>query len=119
MKQSSVHGKFCETFLLPVSVHHYNIFVLQVFITNSSNVFFLEAANELKSLLEEHVDMCKRVLNIYRSLVMHETMNQKTWYDHDIALHYSGLRCLLVICARPDCICPSQGADLAGVVKGN
>jgi len=59
---------------------------LQVFITNSSNVFLLEAANELKSLLEEHVDMCKRVLNIYRSLVMHETMNQKTWYVH---AHYS------------------------------
>jgi len=61
-------------------------FSLQVFITNSSNVFLLEAANELKSLLEEHVDMCKRVLNIYRSLVMHETMNQKTWYVH---AHYS------------------------------
>ncbi len=105
VKQSSVHGKFCETFLLPVSVRHYNIFFLQAFITNSSNVFFLEAANELKSLLEEHVDMCKRVLNIYRSLVMHETMNQKTWYDHDIALHYSGLRCLHVIFAHPDCVC--------------
>ncbi|XP_076833716.1 LOW QUALITY PROTEIN: ral GTPase-activating protein subunit alpha-1 [Brachyhypopomus gauderio] len=52
---------------------------LQVFITNSSNVFLLEPANELKSLLEEHVDMCKRVLNIYRSLVMHQTMEQKTW----------------------------------------
>lgn len=54
---------------------------MQVFITNSSNVFLLEAANEMKTLLEEHVDMCKRVLNIYRSLVMHETMNQKTWYN--------------------------------------
>ncbi|MGH0170336.1 UNVERIFIED_CONTAM: hypothetical protein FKN15_059350 [Acipenser sinensis] len=53
---------------------------LQVFITNSSNVFLLEPANDVKFLLEEHIDMCKRVLNIYRSLVMHETMDQKTWY---------------------------------------
>lgn len=52
---------------------------LQVFITHSSNVFLLEPANDIKILLEEHVDMCKRVLNIYRSLVMHETMDQKTW----------------------------------------
>ncbi|XP_058843710.1 ral GTPase-activating protein subunit alpha-1-like isoform X7 [Acipenser ruthenus] len=52
---------------------------LQVFITNSSNVFLLEPANDVKFLLEEHIDMCKRVLNIYRSLVMHETMDQKTW----------------------------------------
>lgn len=27
--------------------------------------------------------MCKRVLNIYRSLVMHETMDQKTWYGEE------------------------------------
>ncbi|XP_039597795.1 LOW QUALITY PROTEIN: ral GTPase-activating protein subunit alpha-1 [Polypterus senegalus] len=52
---------------------------LQVFIINSSNVFLLEPANDIKFLLEEHIDMCKRVLNIYRSLVMHETMDQKTW----------------------------------------
>lgn len=51
----------------------------QVFITHSANVFLLEPANDIKILLEEHVDMCKRVLNIYRSLVMHETMDQKTW----------------------------------------
>uniref|UniRef100_A0A671KCH5 Ral GTPase-activating protein subunit alpha-1-like n=1 Tax=Sinocyclocheilus anshuiensis TaxID=1608454 RepID=A0A671KCH5_9TELE len=68
-----------DTSVLEYNVHAGVQATLQVFITNSSNVFFLEAANELKSLLEEHVDMCKRVLNIYRSLVMHETMNQKTW----------------------------------------
>lgn len=51
-----------------------------MFITHSSNVFLLEPANDIRFLLEEHVDMCKRVLNIYRSLVMHETMDQKTWY---------------------------------------
>lgn len=57
-----------------------NFYMFQVFITNSSNVFLLEPANDVKFLLEEHIDMCKRVLNIYRSLVMHETMDQKTWY---------------------------------------
>ena len=51
-----------------------------MFITHSANVFLLEPANDVKSLLEEQVDMCKRVLNIYRSLVMHESMDQKTWY---------------------------------------
>jgi len=58
-----------------------------VFITHSANVFLLEPANDFKILLEEQVDMCKRVLNIYRSLVMHESMDQKTWYvrccNHD------------------------------------
>uniref|UniRef100_A0A673ILI6 Ral GTPase-activating protein subunit alpha-1-like n=1 Tax=Sinocyclocheilus rhinocerous TaxID=307959 RepID=A0A673ILI6_9TELE len=71
--------KSSDSEVLEYNVHAGVQATLQVFITNSSNVFFLEAANELKSLLEEHVDMCKRVLNIYRSLVMHETMNQKTW----------------------------------------
>uniref|UniRef100_A0A673IXG8 Ral GTPase-activating protein subunit alpha-1-like n=1 Tax=Sinocyclocheilus rhinocerous TaxID=307959 RepID=A0A673IXG8_9TELE len=72
-------SKSSDSEVLEYNVHAGVQATLQVFITNSSNVFFLEAANELKSLLEEHVDMCKRVLNIYRSLVMHETMNQKTW----------------------------------------
>ncbi|XP_043930063.1 ral GTPase-activating protein subunit alpha-1 isoform X1 [Protopterus annectens] len=53
--------------------------VLQVFITNSSNVFFLEPANENKSLLEEHIDMCKRILNIYRYVVVQVNMDKKTW----------------------------------------
>ncbi|XP_042565713.1 ral GTPase-activating protein subunit alpha-1 isoform X2 [Clupea harengus] len=72
-------GNSCEGEGLEVSVQAGVQATLQVFITNSSNVFLLEPANELKMLLEEHVDMCKRVLNIYRSLVMHETMDQKTW----------------------------------------
>lgn len=64
-----------KPFLKPLLLHPAS----QVFITHSSNVFLLEPANDIKILLEEHVDMCKRVLNIYRSLVMHETMDQKTW----------------------------------------
>ncbi|KAB1276864.1 Ral GTPase-activating protein subunit alpha-1 [Camelus dromedarius] len=44
--------------------------VLQVFIINSSNIFLLEPANEIKNLLDEHTDMCKRILNIYRFMVV-------------------------------------------------
>ncbi|XP_077179247.1 ral GTPase-activating protein subunit alpha-1 isoform X14 [Paroedura picta] len=53
--------------------------VLQVFIINSSNIFLLEPANEIKILLDEHTDMCKRILNIYRYMVVQVTMDKKTW----------------------------------------
>uniref|UniRef100_G3PG08 Ral GTPase activating protein catalytic subunit alpha 1 n=1 Tax=Gasterosteus aculeatus aculeatus TaxID=481459 RepID=G3PG08_GASAC len=75
---------------------------LQVFITHSSNVFLLEPANDIKILLEEHVDMCKRVLNIYRSLVMHETMDQKTWEQVLLVL----LRVTESVMKRPPSIMP-------------
>uniref|UniRef100_A0A8U7MGP3 Ral GTPase activating protein catalytic subunit alpha 1 n=1 Tax=Corvus moneduloides TaxID=1196302 RepID=A0A8U7MGP3_CORMO len=55
------------------------LFCLQVFIINSSNIFFLEPANEFKALLDEHTDMCKRILNIYRHMVVQVTMDKKTW----------------------------------------
>uniref|UniRef100_A0A672SP60 Ral GTPase activating protein catalytic subunit alpha 1 n=1 Tax=Sinocyclocheilus grahami TaxID=75366 RepID=A0A672SP60_SINGR len=99
-----------------VTVHHYNLFFFQVFITNSSNVFLLEAANELKSLLEEHVDMCKRVLNIYRSLVMHETMNQKTWEQILLVL----LRVTECVMKRPPSIMPhgKKSNTLSGRLAG-
>uniref|UniRef100_A0A8C1IQT5 Ral GTPase activating protein, alpha subunit 1 (catalytic) n=1 Tax=Cyprinus carpio TaxID=7962 RepID=A0A8C1IQT5_CYPCA len=89
---------------------------LQVFITNSSNVFLLEAANELKSLLEEHVDMCKRVLNIYRSLVMHETMSQKTWEQILLVL----LRVTECVMKRPPSIMPhgKKSNTLSGRLAG-
>jgi hypothetical protein len=56
--------------------------VLQVFFCNSASVFLLfqipkhEAA---MAFLEEQVDICKRVLNIYRYAVMNTRMNAKTW----------------------------------------
>uniref|UniRef100_A0A671KFV5 Ral GTPase-activating protein subunit alpha-1-like n=1 Tax=Sinocyclocheilus anshuiensis TaxID=1608454 RepID=A0A671KFV5_9TELE len=103
------------------SVLEYNVHAgvqatLQVFITNSSNVFFLEAANELKSLLEEHVDMCKRVLNIYRSLVMHETMNQKTWEQILLVL----LRVTECVMKRPPSFMPhgKKSNTLSGRLAG-
>ncbi|CAK7316235.1 Ral GTPase-activating protein subunit alpha-1 [Vulpes lagopus] len=53
--------------------------VLQVFIINSSNIFLLEPANDIKNLLDEHTDMCKRILNIYRFMVVQVSMDKKTW----------------------------------------
>ncbi|PWA16463.1 hypothetical protein CCH79_00004735 [Gambusia affinis] len=80
---------------------------LSVFITHSANVFLLEPANDIKILLEEHVDMCKRVLNIYRSLVMHETMEQKTWEQILLVL----LRVTESVMKRPPSIMP-QGKKI-------
>ncbi|KAL8608299.1 hypothetical protein ACOMHN_042166 [Nucella lapillus] len=51
--------------------------VLQVFITNAANIFLL--TTEDTSCLQDQVDLCKRVLNIYRYVVMNTNMNQKTW----------------------------------------
>ncbi|XP_030070150.1 ral GTPase-activating protein subunit alpha-1 isoform X1 [Microcaecilia unicolor] len=53
--------------------------IFQVFITNAANIILLEPANENKSLLNEHTDMCKRVLNIYRYMVVQVSMDKKTW----------------------------------------
>uniref|UniRef100_A0A8C7G7E8 Ral GTPase activating protein catalytic subunit alpha 1 n=1 Tax=Oncorhynchus kisutch TaxID=8019 RepID=A0A8C7G7E8_ONCKI len=102
--------------LLEYSVHAGVQPTLQVFVTNSANVFLLEPANELKMLLEEHVDMCKRVLNIYRSLVMHETMDQKTWEQILLVL----LRVTECVMKRPPSIMPhgKKNMTLSGRLAG-
>ncbi|XP_078515488.1 ral GTPase-activating protein subunit alpha-1 isoform X4 [Lissotriton helveticus] len=53
--------------------------IYQVFIVNAANVILLEPVNENRSLLNEHTDMCKRVLNIYRFMVVQVSMDKKTW----------------------------------------
>ena len=53
--------------------------VLQIFVTNAANVFLLEISPEYPILLEEQVEMCKRVLNIYRYMVMNVKMDARTW----------------------------------------
>ena len=60
--------------------------VLQIFVTNASNVFLLQVSSEYPILLEEQVDLCKRVLNIYRYMVsssvdatLRNQMNVKTY----------------------------------------
>ncbi|XP_076382912.1 putative Rho GTPase-activating protein CG5521 isoform X11 [Megalopta genalis] len=70
------------------AIHRENLFiraglqnVLQVFITQASNVFFLEnyGSNASMTLLEEQTDSCKRVLNVYRYVVMHSRLEPGTW----------------------------------------
>ncbi|XP_059374589.1 ral GTPase-activating protein subunit alpha-1-like isoform X1 [Carassius carassius] len=109
-------SKSSDSEVLEYNVHAGVQATLQVFITNSSNVFLVEAANELKSLLEEHVDMCKRVLNIYRSLVMHETMSQKTWEQILLVL----LRVTECVMKRPPSIMPhgKKSNTLSGRLAG-
>ncbi|XP_050989023.1 ral GTPase-activating protein subunit alpha-1 isoform X7 [Labeo rohita] len=109
-------SKSSDSEVLEYNVHAGVQATLQVFITNSANVFLLEAANELKTLLEEHVDMCKRVLNIYRSLVMHETMNQKTWEQILLVL----LRVTECVMKRPPSIMPhgKKSNTLSGRLAG-
>ncbi|XP_035465347.2 ral GTPase-activating protein subunit alpha-1 isoform X6 [Scophthalmus maximus] len=102
--------------LLEYSVHAGVQTTLQVFITHSSNVFLMEPANDIKILLEEHVDMCKRVLNIYRSLVMHETMDNKTWEQILLVL----LRVTESVMKRPPSIMPQgkKNNTLSGRLAG-
>ncbi|XP_029569001.1 ral GTPase-activating protein subunit alpha-1 isoform X5 [Salmo trutta] len=115
-KEEGGVNKVSEKELLEYSVHAGVQPTLQVFVTNSANVFLLEPANELKVLLEEHVDMCKRVLNIYRSLVMHETMDQKTWEQILLVL----LRVTECVMRRPPSIMPhgKKNITLSGRLAG-
>ncbi|XP_062324670.1 ral GTPase-activating protein subunit alpha-1 isoform X2 [Osmerus eperlanus] len=115
-KEEEGVNKMIDNELLEYSVHAGVQPTLQVFITNSSNVFLLEPANEVKILLEEHVDMCKRVLNIYRSLVMHETMDQKTWEQILLVL----LRVTECVMKRPPSIMPQgkKSMTLSGRLAG-
>ena len=65
--------------ILIISIFYFQN-VLQVFTTHAANVFLLEVSPEQPHLLEEQVDICKRVLNIYRYMVMHTRMDPRTWY---------------------------------------
>lgn len=51
----------------------------QIFMTHAANVFLLEVSPQAPALLEEQTDACKRVLNIYRYMVMHTRMDSNTW----------------------------------------
>ncbi|KAF5297114.1 hypothetical protein FQA39_LY02694 [Lamprigera yunnana] len=53
--------------------------VLQAFMTHAANVFLLEVSAHFPTLLEEQTDACKRILNIYRYMVMHTRMDSNTW----------------------------------------
>ncbi|XP_068194855.1 ral GTPase-activating protein subunit alpha-1 isoform X2 [Antennarius striatus] len=115
-KEDEGMNKEVDSELLEYSVHAGVQTTLQVFITHSANVFLLEPANDIKILLEEHVDMCKRVLNIYRSLVMHETMDQKSWEQILLVL----LRVTESVMKRPPSIMPQgkKSNTLSGRLAG-
>lgn len=51
--------------------------LLQVFVLNSSNAFVTRVHNP--AMLDEQVEMCKRIMNIYRYMVMKIYMNASTW----------------------------------------
>lgn len=53
--------------------------MLQLFTTHAANVFLQEISSHVPSLLEEQTDSCKKVLNIYRYMVMHTRMDNNTW----------------------------------------
>ncbi|XP_076803617.1 ral GTPase-activating protein subunit alpha-1-like isoform X2 [Clavelina lepadiformis] len=52
---------------------------LQLFITNSAHVFLVEPPSNAAKLTQAQVDVCKRVLNIYRYLVMNVFLSDVTW----------------------------------------
>lgn len=49
--------------------------------THAANVFLLEVNPQIPKMLEEQTDACKRVLNIYRYMVMNTRMDSSTWYS--------------------------------------
>ncbi|XP_055680248.1 probable Rho GTPase-activating protein CG5521 isoform X2 [Lutzomyia longipalpis] len=64
--------------------------VLQVFVTHASNVFMIhteqlniifqsKSRDITTSALDEQTDICKRVLNIYRTMVMNTRMDGRSW----------------------------------------
>uniref|UniRef100_A0A4W5PS12 Ral GTPase activating protein catalytic subunit alpha 2 n=1 Tax=Hucho hucho TaxID=62062 RepID=A0A4W5PS12_9TELE len=57
---------------------------LQVFLTNSANVFLLEPCQDVPKLLDNQVEVCKGVLSIYRHMIMEHAMNTQTWYGSHV-----------------------------------
>ncbi|XP_067224485.1 ral GTPase-activating protein subunit alpha-2 isoform X4 [Chanodichthys erythropterus] len=52
---------------------------LQVFLTNSANVFLLEPCQDVPKLLENQLEVCRAVLSVYRHIIMEQNMNRQTW----------------------------------------
>lgn len=53
--------------------------LLRIFVSIAANVFLLEVPSDKPLMLEEQVDLCKRVLNIYRYMVMKIEMDKFAW----------------------------------------
>jgi len=56
--------------------------------TNALHAFVSQIGTEYPMLLEEQVDTCKRILNVYRYMVMHTYMSLQTWYDINLIFDY-------------------------------
>uniref|UniRef100_H2Z705 Rap-GAP domain-containing protein n=1 Tax=Ciona savignyi TaxID=51511 RepID=H2Z705_CIOSA len=52
---------------------------LQLFITNSAHIFLVEPPRNAPKLVQAQVDVCKRVLNLYRYMVMNVFLSEVTW----------------------------------------
>ncbi|XP_056111855.1 ral GTPase-activating protein subunit alpha-2 isoform X2 [Rhinichthys klamathensis goyatoka] len=52
---------------------------LQVFLTNSANVFLLEPCQDVPKLLENQLEACRAVLSVYRHIIMEQNMDRQTW----------------------------------------
>lgn len=68
------------------AIHRENILVraglqnvLRIFMTHAAGVFLVQVPSHCPTPLEEQTDACKRVLNIYRYMVMHTRMDSNTW----------------------------------------
>ncbi|XP_057662756.1 ral GTPase-activating protein subunit alpha-1 [Diorhabda carinulata] len=53
--------------------------IYQLFMTHAAHVFLVEINSQVPRMLEEQTDACKRVLNIYRYMVMNTRMDSNTW----------------------------------------
>uniref|UniRef100_A0A8C5SYY2 Ral GTPase activating protein catalytic subunit alpha 2 n=2 Tax=Laticauda laticaudata TaxID=8630 RepID=A0A8C5SYY2_LATLA len=85
---------------------------LQVFLTNSANIFLLEPCSEAAELLKEQINSCRAVLSIYRRMIMEVPMNKKTW-EHMLQMLLSITEAVMSN-SKEDQIKDTFGQSLAG-----
>ncbi|XP_026528322.1 ral GTPase-activating protein subunit alpha-2 [Notechis scutatus] len=85
---------------------------LQVFLTNSANIFLLEPCSEAPELLKEQINSCRAVLSIYRRMIMEVPMNKKTW-EHMLQMLLSITEAVMSN-SKEDQIKDAFGQSLAG-----
>ncbi|XP_005158962.1 ral GTPase-activating protein subunit alpha-2 isoform X7 [Danio rerio] len=76
---SSAISRGCLTEELNLEVKAGIQSALQVFLTNSANVFLLEPCQDVPKLLENQLEVCRAVLSVYRHIIMEQNMNRQTW----------------------------------------
>ncbi|XP_029142262.1 ral GTPase-activating protein subunit alpha-2 [Protobothrops mucrosquamatus] len=87
---------------------------LQVFLTNSANIFLLEPCSEAPELLKEQINSCRAVLSIYRRMIMEVPMNKKTW-EHMLQMLLS-ITAAVMSNSKDDQIKDAFGQSLAGLL---